>query len=141
MGHPVIGLASQVYGHLKYGGCEWNGLPIAGVLGDQQAALVGQHCTRPGMAKSTYGTGCFMLFNVGEDIVHSDHGMLSTVGYKVGQFSSLFRHKVSTLYVIHTGRLWWSRTWVGLTNDVGHSTVCPVLLGKMAIWQNCKEKN
>ena len=43
------------------------------------------NCNRPGMAKSTYGTGCFMLFNVGEDIVHSDHGMLSTVGYKVSR--------------------------------------------------------
>ena len=82
----LIGFGSaQVYGHLKYPGCEWGGVAVAGVLGDQQAALVGQHCGRPGMAKSTYGTGCFMLFNVGEDIVHSEHGMLSTVGYKVGR--------------------------------------------------------
>ena len=81
---PTIKSSSEVYGHLKYSGCEWSGVPIAGVLGDQQAALVGQHCDRPGMAKSTYGTGCFMLFNVGDAIVHSEHGMLSTVGYKVG---------------------------------------------------------
>ena len=81
---PTIKSSSEVYGHLKYSGCEWSGVPIAGVLGDQQAALVGQHCDRPGMAKSTYGTGCFMLFNVGEAIVHSEHGMLSTVGYKMG---------------------------------------------------------
>ena len=81
---PTIKSSSEVYGHLKYSGCEWSGVPIAGVLGDQQAALVGQHCDRPGMAKSTYGTGCFMLFNVGDAIVHSEHGMLSTVGYKMG---------------------------------------------------------
>ncbi len=49
-----------------------------------KAALVGQHCLRPGMAKNTYGTGCFMLYNVGEEVVPSTHGMLSTLAYQMG---------------------------------------------------------
>ena len=60
------------------------GLRLLGVVGDQQAALLGQGCVNKGEAKNTYGTGCFMLFNVGDAIVHSEHGMLSTVGYKMG---------------------------------------------------------
>jgi glycerol kinase len=57
-------------------------LPICGILGDQQAATVGQACFAPGEAKNTYGTGCFMLLNTGERIVHSTHGLLTTVCYQ-----------------------------------------------------------
>jgi len=53
-------------------------------LGDQQAALVGHKCFRAGMAKSTYGTGCFILYNVGTSVVKSTHGLLSTVAYQMG---------------------------------------------------------
>ena len=60
------------------------GVPISSCLGDQQAALVGQNCMRPGQAKCTYGTGCFMLYNVGPRIIHSDHGLISTVAYQLG---------------------------------------------------------
>ncbi len=59
------------------------GVPITGVLGDQQAALFGQTCFSPGDAKNTYGTGCFMLVNTGNRIVTSNHGLLTTVGYKL----------------------------------------------------------
>ena len=59
------------------------GVPIAGDLGDQQAALFGQACHRPGDAKNTYGTGCFMLLNTGERPVPSEHGLLTTVAYQV----------------------------------------------------------
>lgn len=58
--------------------------PLAGILGDQQAALFGQACFSPGDAKNTYGTGCFMLLHTGEDIVRSDNGMLTTVAYQLG---------------------------------------------------------
>jgi glycerol kinase len=58
-------------------------LPIAGMAGDQQAALVGQACFAPGMAKSTYGTGCFMLMNTGEEAVPSHHRLLTTPAYRV----------------------------------------------------------
>ena len=58
-------------------------IPICGVAGDQQAALIGQACFEPGMVKSTYGTGCFMIINTGSDIVRSKHKMLSTIGYRI----------------------------------------------------------
>ncbi len=61
----------------------FKGLNIMGVLGDQQAALVGQTCFQPGQAKNTYGTGCFMLMNSGEKIVHSNSGLLTTVAYQM----------------------------------------------------------
>jgi len=61
-----------------------SGTPISGDLGDQQAALFGQVCFKPGDAKNTYGTGCFMLLNTGTEIVVSNHGLLTTVGYKIG---------------------------------------------------------
>lgn len=60
------------------------GVPIAGCLGDQQAALVGQKCFEVGDAKNTYGTGCFMLFNTGSEPVQSKNGLLTTVAYKFG---------------------------------------------------------
>jgi glycerol kinase len=59
------------------------GVPIAGDLGDQQASLFGQACHSKGDAKNTYGTGCFMLLNTGEEPVPSEHGLLSTVGYQI----------------------------------------------------------
>lgn len=58
-------------------------LPICGVAGDQQAALIGQACFRPGMVKSTYGTGCFVVINTGSEFVRSKHNMLSTIGYRI----------------------------------------------------------
>ncbi|MEM9346548.1 MAG: glycerol kinase GlpK [Planctomycetota bacterium] len=63
---------------------ELEGVPIAGIAGDQQAALFGQMCTQPGMVKNTYGTGCFMLMNTGEDIVPSNNNLLSTVALQRG---------------------------------------------------------
>jgi glycerol kinase len=60
------------------------GVPITGILGDQQAALVGQTCFRSGEAKNTYGTGCFLLLNTGESAVRSESGLLTTVAYRLG---------------------------------------------------------
>ena len=59
-------------------------IPIGGIAGDQQAATVGQACFEAGMMKSTYGTGCFALFNTGEKLVHSEHRLLSTIAYRLG---------------------------------------------------------
>lgn len=73
----------QVYGYVKDGPLK--GIPISGCLGDQQAALVGQRCLRQGEAKSTYGTGCFILYNTGETPYFSSHGLLTTVGYQIGK--------------------------------------------------------
>jgi len=60
-------------------------IPVCGALGDQQAALFGQTCFSPGEAKNTYGTGCFLLMNTGENPVRSEHGLLTTVGYQINQ--------------------------------------------------------
>ena len=79
---PEIRSSSEVYGHIQVGPLA--GIPIAGILGDQQAALFGQTCFDVGEAKNTYGTGCFMLLNTGTEIVQSQNGLLTTVGYKIG---------------------------------------------------------
>ncbi|HMV98914.1 MAG TPA: glycerol kinase GlpK, partial [Acidobacteriota bacterium] len=65
------------------------GIPISGVAGDQQAALFGQICTSPGLAKNTYGTGCFMLMNTGTQAVTSNHSLLTTVAWKLGESGEL----------------------------------------------------
>lgn len=62
---------------------KWRGVPIAGMAGDQQAALFGQACTEPGMAKNTYGTGCFLLLHTGDRVVKSDNQLLSTVALQI----------------------------------------------------------
>jgi len=79
---PQIRSSSEVYAHAKVHGLK--DVAIAGILGDQQAALVGQTCFRPGEAKNTYGTGCFLLMNTGERVFHSSYGLLTTLAYKLG---------------------------------------------------------
>jgi glycerol kinase len=79
---PKIVSSSEVYGQAQLEAVK--GVPIAGILGDQQAALVGQTCFNPGEAKNTYGTGCFMLENTGTKLIHSKFGLLTTVAYKFG---------------------------------------------------------
>jgi glycerol kinase len=79
---PAVRSSSEVYGEAKLAAIA--GVPIAGILGDQQAALVGQTCFRPGEVKNTYGTGCFLLMNTGERSVVSNFGLLTTVAYKLG---------------------------------------------------------
>ncbi len=79
---PKIVSSSEVYGESVLGPIK--GVALAGDLGDQQAALFGQACFKPGEAKNTYGTGCFMLMNTGEKIVPSTSGLLTTLGYKIG---------------------------------------------------------
>jgi glycerol kinase len=77
---PEVKPSSHVYGHTSLLGGE---IPIAGIAGDQQAALFGQACYTPGMAKNTYGTGCFMLMNTGEKMVHSNAGLLTTIAWGI----------------------------------------------------------
>jgi glycerol kinase len=79
---PKIASSSEIYGHAKIPVIR--DVAIAGVLGDQQAALIGQVCFKPGQAKNTYGTGCFMLLNTGKKIVPSKFGLITTVAYKLG---------------------------------------------------------
>src|SRR5215213_3341313 len=84
---PAIKASSEVYGN-AVGDLE--GIPVAGDLGDQQAALFGQTCFSTGEAKNTYGTGCFMLMNTGEKLVPSKSGLLTTVGYKIGDRPAIY---------------------------------------------------
>jgi len=83
---PKIEPSSQIYGHADF----LNGVPIAGDLGDQQAALFGQACFAPGEAKNTDGTGCFMLLNTGNEIIPSKSGLLTTLGYKIGAAPAVY---------------------------------------------------
>ncbi|MEV5498105.1 glycerol kinase GlpK [Nonomuraea fuscirosea] len=75
---PEIRPSAEVYGHTR------DGVPVASALGDQQAALFGQTCFAPGETKSTYGSGSFLLMNTGQEPVVSKHGLLTTVGYRIG---------------------------------------------------------
>lgn len=79
---PQIRSSSEVYGTTQ-NVLNASRIPIAGVAGDQQAALFGQLCTRPGMVKNTYGTGCFMLMNTGGKPVTSSNNLLTTIAWKV----------------------------------------------------------
>ncbi|MGL4269810.1 MAG: glycerol kinase GlpK [Plesiomonas sp.] len=76
---PQVRPSSEVYGQTNIGGKGGTRIPIAGIAGDQQAALFGQMCVQPGMAKNTYGTGCFLLMNTGKEAVRSRHGLLTTL--------------------------------------------------------------
>src|SRR5262249_7298986 len=84
---PAIRPSSQIYGTATGA---LAGIPVAGDLGDQQAALVGQTCYSPGEAKNTYGTGCFMLINTGTGAVPSKNGLLTTLGYKMGDAPAVY---------------------------------------------------
>ena len=80
---PEVRNSSEVYGHTDtgtYGGAQ---IPIAGIAGDQQAALFGQNCFEPGMVKNTYGTGCFVLMNTGEEMIQSKNGLLTTIAWGI----------------------------------------------------------
>ncbi len=81
--HPSVGMLAEATGPLA-------GVPIAGILGDQHAALFGQACFAAGDAKNTYGTGCFMLMNTGNDIVYSNNGLLTTLGYQIADEAPVY---------------------------------------------------
>jgi glycerol kinase len=109
---PQIRTSSEVYGVARN---LIPGVPVAGILGDQQAALVGQACFLPGEAKNTYGTGCFLLLNTGSEPVQSRHGLLTTVAYQL--------HKKQPVYALEgsvaiTGALvQWLRDNLGLIKE------------------------
>lgn len=81
---PEVRSSSEVYGYASGELFAGQGIPIAGIAGDQQAALFGQACFEPGMAKNTYGTGAFVLLNAGVEPPDSRHGLLSTVAWRIG---------------------------------------------------------
>jgi glycerol kinase len=106
---PEIRSSSEIYGNAKGG---LGGIPLAGDLGDQQAALFGQTCYNPGEAKNTYGTGCFMLMNTGDKPVLSKNGLLTTLAYKLGDKPAVYALEGS---IAVTGALvQWLRDNLGL---------------------------
>ncbi len=106
---PTIKASSEVYGQATGA---LAGIPVAGDLGDQQAALFGQTCFSRGEAKNTYGTGCFMLLNTGQQAVQSKNGLLTTLGYKIGQDKATYALEGS---IAITGALvQWLRDNLGL---------------------------
>ena len=110
---PEIRSSSEIYGKINLG--QLGGIPLAGVLGDQQAALFGQTCFDIGEAKNTYGTGCFMLLNTGEKIVQSTNGLLTTLGYKIGKNPAIYALEGS---IAITGALvQWLRDNLGLITN------------------------
>lgn len=111
---PEIFPSSFVYGMAK---SSLSGIPIAGDLGDQQAAMFGQTCFSPGEAKNTYGTGCFMLLNTGTTPVASKSGLLTTVAYKIGSEPAVYCLEGS---IAITGALvQWLRDNLGLIRESG----------------------
>lgn len=110
---PEVRSSSEVYGVIRGGVLD--GVPLAGALGDQQAALVGQACFQPGEAKNTYGTGSFLLMNTGTGPVPSTCGLLTTVGYRLGDAPAVYALEGS---IAVTGSLvQWLRDNLGLIRD------------------------
>jgi glycerol kinase len=109
---PEIRSSAEVYGKATV---VLPGVSIGAALGDQQAALFGQTCFSPGEAKCTYGTGSFLLLNTGAEIVRSSHGLLTTVGYKIGDDDAVYALEGA---IAITGSLvQWFRDNLGLINS------------------------
>lgn len=90
-------------------------VPIAGIAGDQQAALFGQTCFEPGMVKNTYGTGCFMLMNTGDKPVYSRHGLLTTIAWRIGDTVT---YALEGAVFVGGALMQWLRDGLGLFSDV-----------------------
>lgn len=112
---PRIASSSEVYGEISHGPLK--GVPVAGILGDQQAALVGQACFQPGEAKNTYGTGCFMLLHTGITPVPSTAGLVTTLAYKFGDAPACYALEGSI--AIAGALIQWLRDNLGI---VSHSS-------------------
>lgn len=112
---PKILSSSEIYGTLADGPLK--GIPISGCLGDQHAALLGQMCLQQGQAKSTYGTGCFLLYNTGTSKVESTHGLLTTVAYKLGKKSPVI-YALEGSVAVAGAAVNWLRDNVNLVSDV-----------------------
>ncbi|MBN7792449.1 glycerol kinase GlpK [Microbacterium esteraromaticum] len=111
---PEIKSSSEVYGYAEDSSL-LRETPISGILGDQQAATFGQAAFQAGESKNTYGTGCFLIFNTGEEIVHSKNGLLTTVGYKLGDAPAHYALEGS---IAVTGSLiQWLRDQLGIIDE------------------------
>jgi len=115
---PEVRPSSDVYGYTDpetFGGAN---IPIAGAAGDQQAALFGQACFKPGMAKNTYGTGCFMLMNTGEEKIPSKNGLLTTIAWGV---DGKVEYALEGSIFVAGASVQWLRDEMKLINDAADS--------------------
>lgn len=106
---PKICSSSEIYGKTK------EGIPVAGILGDQQAAMVGQTCFEVGSSKTTYGTGNFALLNTGEELVRSRNGLLTTVLYKLGD--APVQYALEGSVAVTGSAIQWLRDQLGIINS------------------------
>lgn len=112
---PTIRSCSEIYGKIIGGSLD--GVPISGMLGDQQAALVGQNCFQLGQVKNTCGSGCFMLYNVGPGIKLSDNGLISTVAFQLGPTARPFYALEGSIGVAGSA-LTWLKDNLNLVSDI-----------------------
>ena len=111
---PEIRGSSEVYGT---GGFDLDGVPIAGILGDQQAALFGQACFEPGQAKCTYGTGVFMLMHTGTTPIHSRNGLITTVAARLGGPDTPATYALEGSVAVAGSLIQWLRDQLGIIDD------------------------
>lgn len=111
----VPSIPDKPYGYSSSSSPFGEGVAFAGILGDQQAALFGQTCFKPGMSKSTYGTGGFLLMNVGTKVVYSDSGLLTTVAYQRGKEKPVYALEGSV--AVAGSLIQWVRDNLGLIKD------------------------
>jgi glycerol kinase len=124
---PQVRPSSQVYGRTDPGllGAE---VPIAGAAGDQQAALFGQACFAPGQAKNTYGTGCFLLLNTGEQAVASERGLLTTIAWQLGDGDGVTYALEGSVFIAGAA-IQWLRDGLGI---IAHAAETEALAGEVA---------
>lgn len=115
---PQVLPSSHVYGHADSGPFHGQSIPISGIAGDQQSALFGQMCTRPGMAKNTYGTGCFMLMNTGERPIISKSGLLTTIAWGL---DGKVEYALEGSIFMGGASIQWLRDELGLISDARDS--------------------
>ena len=115
---PEVKNSSEVYGYANLGGKGGFRIPIAGIAGDQQAALFGQACFNPGEAKNTYGTGCFLLMNTGEKMVESKNGLLTTIA--IGMNGKV-EYALEGSVFVGGASIQWLRDEMGLIKDAADS--------------------
>lgn len=116
---PAIKSSSEVYGNTLADGPFGGEVPLAGDLGDQHAALVGQVCFKPGELKNTYGTGNFLVLNTGTEIVKSKNGLITTVGYKFGDAPAVYALEGSI--AVTGSAIQWLRDQLGIIKAAGDS--------------------
>lgn len=112
---PEVRPSSEVYGTVDLRGVE---VPIAGAIGDQQASLFGQACFEAGDVKNTYGTGCFLLMNTGEEAVVSGHGLLTTIAWQIG---NTVQYALEGSVFVAGSVIQWLRDGLGMVTDASET--------------------